>query len=149
MARTHLFFGLGGPAFGELNLALRIAWELHARGERSVFLAPSFAAVLFEDTPFPFLAVDEWLPSIEHEIPRLVKEQGCDTIVLADLASVFITLDTVWSCDASFLRELGLPVVGLDYWNLGETDLRWDYGSDAIAIAPKALELPRLIPVPI
>ena len=149
MARTHLFFGLGGPAFGELNLALRIAWELHGLGEHSVFLAPSFASVLFEGTPFPFVAVDEWLPSIEEALPRLIAQHRCDTIVLADVASVYITLDTVWSCDASFLRGLGLPVVGLDYWNLGETGLRWDYGSDAIAISDKALDLPRLVPVPI
>jgi hypothetical protein len=112
-------------------------------------VAPSFAAILFEGTPFPFLAVDEWLPSIEQALPRIVKEHRCDSIVLADLASVFITLDTVWSCDASFLRGLGLPVVGLDYWNLGETTLRWDYGTDSIAISDKALELPRLVPVPI
>jgi hypothetical protein len=149
MPRTHLFLGVTGPAFGELNLGLRIAWELHARGERCLFLAPSLAAVLFDETPFHFLAIDSLLPMLEEALPALLAREGCATIVLVDLASVFITLDTVWSCDASFLTRLGLPVVAFDYWNLGETNLRWDYGSDAITIAEKALELPRLVPVPI
>lgn len=150
MARTHLFLGLTGPAFGELNLALRIAWELHARGEGSVFLAPSFAAALFGETPFRFLAVDSLLPALEEALPPVIKRERCDTLVLVDLASVVITLDMVWGCDASFLGRLGLPVIALDYWNLTETSLRWDYGTDAIAISEKALELgKRLVPVPI
>jgi hypothetical protein len=136
-------------AVGELNLARVLARGLHQRGDEVVFLAPEAVGFLFQGSPFRHLAVDALLPLMSHHLPRALKSERADTLVLVDATSVFVTLETVWASDADFITRLPLPVVALDVWDLPETDLRWDFGTDALPISARALDLQRrLVPVP-
>lgn len=148
-SRTHLFVALNGAAFGELGLGIRIAEELHARGDRAVFLAPSTTAVLFRGTSFRHVVVNALVPSLAQVLPRMVRDESFASVVLIDVIAVVGTLDTVWGIDPAFLHGVGVPVIALDNWSVWETDLRWDGGTDFLAITPKVLEFPkRLVPVP-
>src|SRR5262245_21469338 len=149
MSRCHLFVALNAAAFGELSLGIRIAEELHARGEEVDFLAPTTTAVLFRDSPFAHLPVNTLLPSLVEVLPGMVREKPYASVALIDVIAVVATLDTAWAIDPGFLHGLGVPVIALDNWNVGETDLRWDHGSDFLAITPKVLEFrKRLVPAP-
>jgi hypothetical protein len=148
-SRRHLFLAVTPAALGELNLARDIARELHDRGDEVVFLAPAAMAFLFEGTAIRHRAVDAFVPSLSRALPELIRQERGDTVVLVDAASVFLTLDTVWAVDPAFLLDLEVPVVALDVWDLPATDLRWDFGPEALPIPPRVLEISRrLVPVP-
>ena len=145
----HLFLAATAGAVGELNLARGLAQGLHERGHEVVFLAPEAVSFLFEGSPFRHVAVDPMLPLMAHHLPRAVRRERADSLVLVDVTSVFLTLETVWASETDFLTRLPLPVVALDVWDLPETDLRWDFGTDALPISPRALDLRRrVVPVP-
>jgi hypothetical protein len=146
-ARRYLFLAATSSAMGELNLARGIAWELHRKGEAAAFLAPVAVKWLFERTPFQHFPVDDMLQRMPSLLPRLLREQHIDEVVLVDVTSVFLTL-TTWGQEIDFLCDLAVPVAGLDVWDLGETDLRWDFGVEALPISPRALQIRRLVPVP-
>jgi hypothetical protein len=146
-SRRYLFVAATSSAMGELNLARALAGDLHAKGHAATFLAPAAVAWLFEGTPFPHVPVDDMLQRMPGLLPRLLRERQVDEVVLVDVTSVFLTL-TSWGQDIDFLLDLPVPVAGLDVWDLGETDLRWDFGAEALAISPRALEIRRLVPVP-
>jgi hypothetical protein len=147
--RRHLFLAATAGAVGELNLARGIAMDLIAGGEEAVFLAPQAVSFLFDGTAIRHVAVDAMLPLLSHHLPRALQRERADTLVLVDVTSVFTTLETVWASDAGFLTRLPLPVVALDVWDLPHTELQWDFGTDALPIAPQALSFPRrLVPVP-
>jgi len=149
VSRRHIFLAATSAALGELNLARQVADDLIAHGDEAVFLAPRAVAFLFEGTPVRHVAIDDALPNLPDALPRLLQREKGDSLVLVDLTSVFVTLATVWATDADFLLRLPLPVVALDVWDLPETDLRWDFGTDALPISPRALEIGRrLVPVP-
>ena len=147
-ARRFLFLAATSSAMGEVNLARDIARDLHARGHAAAFLAPAAMAARFAGTPVRHVPVDDMLPRMPELLPRLLRQQPPDALVLVDLASVFLTLETAWAHDASFLCDLPVPVAALDVWDLAETDLRWDFGTDALPVSPRALEIRRLVPVP-
>ena len=146
--RTHLFFAMSNFAFGEVALALRLAWQLHARGDRVSFLTPSGLAVLFENTPFKHGHLDAVWGSIDQVLPAIVAEQRVDSVVVVDAASVYLAL-AVTRRDDAFLRRLPVPVIAFDVWNLPETNLEWDTGTEIWRIAPQAAQFAhRLCPVP-
>jgi len=122
VARSHLFFAMSNFAFGEVALALRLAWQLHARGDRVSFLTPSGLAVLFEHTPFKHGHLDSVWHSIDQVLPAIVAEQRVDSLVVVDAASVYLALDVTRRDDA-FLRRMPVPVIAFDVWNLPETNL--------------------------
>ncbi|HET8645973.1 MAG TPA: DUF6365 family protein [Vicinamibacteria bacterium] len=145
----HVFLAATAGAVGELNLARVVAQGLHERGHEVVFLAPQAVSFLFEGSPFRHQAVDPILPLPSHHLPRALQREKADSLVLVDVTSVFVTLETVWAADADFLVRLPLPVVALDVWDLPRTDLQWDFGTDALPISPRTLEIQRrLVPVP-
>jgi uncharacterized protein DUF6365 len=147
-ARRVLFLAATSSAMGEVNLARDIARDLQARGHAATFLAPAAMASRFAGSSLRHVPVDDMLPRMPDLLPRLLRQQQPDQLVLVDLASVFLTLETAWAHDPGFLCDLPVPVAALDVWDLAETDLRWDFGTDALAISPRALEIPRLVPVP-
>jgi hypothetical protein len=147
--RIHLFVALNGAAFGELGHGMRIAEDLHAAGDGAVFFAPQSTALLFRDTAFGHVPVDGLEPSLAEVLPRMVREESVASVVLIDVVAVVATLETLWAIDPGFLHNLGVPVIALDNWSIWETDLKWDGGTDFLAISPKVLEFPkRLVPVP-
>lgn len=149
MARRHLFLAATSGALGELNLAREIARALVERGDDAVFLAPASVGFLFEGTPLRHASVDAMLPLLAQALPRAIQRERADSLVLVDATSVFLTLETVWASEPDFFLRLPLPVVALDVWDLPETDLRWDFGTDALPISPRALDIGRrLVPVP-
>jgi hypothetical protein len=148
-ARRHLFLAATSSAMGELNLARGIAWELHERGEVVDFLAPESVGMLFRDTPFRHLAVDPMLQRMPEMLPRLLARERTDVVFLVDQASVLLALETAQGQDTGFLYDLPVPLAALDVWDLPETDLKWDFGVNTLAIPPRALEVRRrLVPVP-
>lgn len=149
MARRHLFLAATSSALGELNLARDVARALLAQGDEAVFLAPRAVAFLFEGTAVRHVAVDDMLPRLPQLLPAVLQREKADSLVLVDLTSVFLSLETVWATEPDFLLGLPLPVVALDVWDLPETDMRWDFGSEATPINPRALEIKRrMVPVP-
>jgi hypothetical protein len=147
--RRHVLLAVTAGAVGELNLARGLAAGLHERGDEVVFLAPEAVRFLFEGSPFRHVTVDAMLPLMSHHLPRALERERADSLVLVDATSVFVTLETVWASDADFITRLRWPVVALDVWDLPETDLRWDFGTDALPISPRAVEVERrLVPVP-
>src|SRR5512140_647680 len=135
-------------AFGEVSLALRLAWQLHARGDKVMFLAPSGLSVLFENTPFKYGQIDKVWSSIDSVVVELATEHAVASVVLVDAASVYLAFD-VTRVDDRFLAHLPMPVIALDVWNLPETDMAWDTGTEAWRVPDAARLLPRrLCPVP-
>ena len=103
--RTHLFVA-AEMAFGEAVLGLRIAHELHARGDRIVVLAGEALSVLTKDTPFRMLAVPQG--ALQHGVSKLivkaVADVRADTVILLDATLVlFQHHDT----GATVLQRLG------------------------------------------
>jgi hypothetical protein len=147
-ARRYLFVAVTSSAMGELTLARGIAADLHARGDTVAFLAPAASASVFSGTPFRHVPVDDMLPRMSEKLPRLLRAQPPDLVVLVDLTSVFLTLEMAWAQDTAFLADLPVPTAALDVWDIAETDLQWDFGTDALAIPPRALEIRRVVPVP-
>jgi len=61
---------------------------------------------------------------------------------------VYLALDVTRRDDA-FLRRMPVPVIAFDVWNLPETNLEWDTGTELWRIAPQAAAFAnRLCPVP-
>jgi Family of unknown function (DUF6365) len=145
----HAFLAATAGAVGELNLARTVARELCERGDEAVFLAPQAVSFLFEGSRIEHQPVDGMLPLLAHQLPRALQRGRADSLVLVDVTSVYLTLETVWASEADFLARLPLPVVALDVWDLPRTDLRWDFGTDALPIPPGTLDIRRrLVPVP-
>jgi hypothetical protein len=150
MADTHLFLALTASAFGELALGVRLAKDLEAAGDDVVFLGPTAGRLLFEGTAIRHRPAEPLIwQGVELGVRDLLREQRCRSLALVDATSVTLGVEEVGE-DPSFLAGLDVPVVALDYWNLPEAGLRWDYGPDATPIPPVALQIPRrLMPVPI
>jgi hypothetical protein len=79
----------------------------------------------------------------------LLESERAASLTLVDLASSAFTFDSL-GIDFGFVQELPVPVLGLDFWNLAEAGLRWDFGTDASLISSKVLNVERrLVPVPV
>jgi hypothetical protein len=147
--RTFVFVA-AQTAFGEAVLGLRIAHELHARGDRIVVLAGELLSVLTSDTPFRAIAVtnDEFNKGVARVVARVVAEVHADAVVLLDATLVYWLLKGQ-KADATFLRTVGVPVIGLDVWNTRETGLTWDVCGTTWEHSVHSLEVSRrLVPVP-
>lgn len=147
--RKHLFVAPSGAAFGEIQQGLRVARDLVRRDEEVVFSAPSAAAVLFEGEPLSYRANDRDVLAMAQVLRRSVESEGFTSLTLVDLAASAFTFDAL-GIDIGFVQELPVAVLGLDFWNLAEAGLRWDFGTDASLISPKVLDIERrLVPVPV
>jgi hypothetical protein len=148
MARTHLFVAAQKAPFGEAVLGVRIAHELHARGDRIVLLARDALSVLAENSPFRFERLGENVSGIGQIIARAATEARADSVVLLDVASVYMLLKAQGT-DAVFVRSLPAPVLGLDVWNLEETGLTWDLAGVSWQHSRHVADVTRrLVPVP-
>ena len=147
--RTFVFVA-AQTAFGEAVLGLRIAHELHARGDRIVVLAGELLSVLTNDTPFRAVAVtnEEFNKGVAKVIARAVAEVHADAVVLLDATLVYWLLKGQHS-DETFLGAVGVPVIGLDVWNTRETGLTWDVCGTTWEHSRYSLDVKhRLVPVP-
>ncbi len=147
--RTHLFVA-AQTAFGEAVLGMRIAHELHARGDRIVVLAGEALGVLTKGTPFKTIAV----PSGDHRkgltniVRKVVADVRPDSVVLLDATLVYWLLKAQGT-DATFVRDVGVPVVGLDVWNTRQAGLTWDVCGTTWEHSRFSLDVQhRLVPVP-
>lgn len=145
--RTHLFVAPGSAAFGEVLLGMRLARELQAAGDRVLFLAPAAHDIVL--SAFPHGHIDKILGALDRALPDVIRDRGCDTVVLLDL---LVTLLATRShrIDPSFLDRLPVPTFALDIWDLRASDLRFDM-CDAELVLPelaKTIVPRRLVPVP-
>ncbi len=149
MPRTHLFVAPGNAAFGELLLGLRLARELHAAGDRVVFLAPRSHRMLLEHTPFDHGAIDPVLPMLDRALPGVIRDRACDSVVLLDLLSTLLVLEK-HRIEPAFLDELGVTTHALDIWDLARSDLLFDMCDAQMTLRESARTLVprRLVPVP-
>ncbi len=147
--RAHLFLIANAAGFGEINVGLQLARQLSARGDRVEFLAPRDASVLLGSTPFLHRPLDAWFWELDRRLPALAREQGYDSLVLVDVTSVVLALQSL-CVDTTFLERLPLPVVALDFWDLRRAGAEWDLGSETWPLPPEAARLPRrLVPSPL
>jgi hypothetical protein len=146
--RTHLFVA-AETAFGEAVLGMRIAHELHARGDRVAVLAGERLGVLTEGTPFQSVLVPTGAhKSFDRLVAKTATDVRADSIVLLDATLVYWLLKNQGS-DSTFLRGLPAPVIGLDVWNVRETGLTWDLCGTTWQHSRHSLDVTRrLVPVP-
>lgn len=135
-------------AFGEVLVGLDIAHQLHARGERVVFLAPRQHEILLRGAPFRWGRIDLGMDRIDGVVQAVLREQGCDTLLIVDITSTFLHLN-VFQPQARFPAGLDARLVGLDLWSLAETELIWDLGAERWRIPAQALQIARLVPAPL
>ena len=146
---AHLFLIANAAGFGEINLGLRLAAALHARGDRVEFLAPRDAGVLLAPTPFAHRPIDQWFWDLERRVPALVAQEKFESVVLVDVTSVLLALAAL-CVDTSFLQKTPVPIVGLDFWDLRRAGAEWDLGSETWPLpAEIALVERRLVPSPL
>ncbi len=147
-AKTHLFVAAQKAPFGEAVLGVRIAHELHARGDRVILYARESLSLLTEGTPFRYIPVGENVDGIDRAIAKLAAETHADSIVLLDVTSTYMLLKAQRT-DAAFVSAMGVPVIGLDVWNLSETGLEWDMCGTSWQQSRHSLDVKRrLVPVP-
>lgn len=145
--RTLLFVAPQSAPFGETVLGMRIADELHARGDEIVVFADESLAILVQGRPFRFVPVPEGA-RVADAIAGMAAEVNAAAVVLLDATGVFMLLKQEKS-DSTFLRSVGRRVIGLDVWNLRRTGLEWDLCGGAWQHSKYSLDVHRrLIPVP-
>jgi Family of unknown function (DUF6365) len=146
---AHLFLIANASGFGEINVGLGLARALAARGERVEFLAPRDAAVMLGTTPFRHRPVDEAYWDLGRRLPALLREERFDSLVLVDVTSVLLALQSLCA-DTGFLERLPVPVVALDFWDLRRAGAEWDLGSETWPLPPEAARMTRrLVPAPL
>jgi len=145
--RTLLFVAPQSAPFGETVLGMRIADELHARGDQIVLFAHESLAILVKGRPFRFVPVPEGA-RVGEAIAAMGAELQAAAIVLLDATGVYMLLKREGT-DATFLRTVGRRVIGLDVWNLRRTGLAWDLAGSTWQHSKYSLDVHRrLIPVP-
>lgn len=147
--RTHLFVSPGSAAFGELLLGLRLAYELHAAGDRVMFLAPRTHRLVLENTPFGHGTIDPILGTLDRAVPDIIRQRGCDSVVFLDLMSTIFMLEK-HRTDPAFLDHLPVATHALDIWDLSRSDLVFDMCESKMTLRESARTLvpARLVPVP-
>ena len=142
----HLFLATNRAAFGEALVGLAVALELHRRGDRVAFLYPSPLTRIFQDAPFPRGIIDVAVFDLGRALRDTLRQRDLDTLVLVDVVSVLGTSGA--GVARAMLRGLPAKVLGLDLWNLPDTDLTWDVGVYRTKVDPISLEIPSLRPCP-
>jgi hypothetical protein len=146
---AHLFLIANAAGFGEINIGLRLAHDLHARGDRVEFLAPGDAGVMLGKTPFRHRPLDAWYWELDRRLPALARQEGFATLVLVDVTSVLMALQSL-AIDTAFMERLPLPVVALDFWDLRRAGTEWDVGSERMPVPAEASRLARrIVPAPL
>jgi len=145
-AMRLLFLAPLAGAFGEALQGARLAASLVARGHQVTLAAPGNLKGLAGDR-IAFERIDDALPRLDRELPRLVARARAERLVLVDVAAVGKVFGA-YELDAAALGRAGAPVFALDCWNLPETGIVWDYGSHTETIARSLLDFPRLAPAP-
>lgn len=126
---------------------MRIADELHARGDHIVVFAHPSLEILVKNKPFRFVPVAS-SARVAQAIADMGAEVAADSIILLDATGVFMMLKREGS-DANFLRIANRRVIGLDVWNLRKSGLEWDMVGTSFQHSRYSLDVNRrLIPVP-
>jgi hypothetical protein len=146
---THLLVAPGRGAFGELLLGLRLAEELHARGDRVHVLAPAAYALLLAGTPFPHGHIDRITGALDRALPEIIQQRGCDQVILCDLLATLLVCGA-HRIDPGFLDRLPVATAALDIWDLRSAELDFDMGEVRLRLpdAARTLIPRRLVPVP-
>ena len=149
MGSTHLFVAPTESSFGELILGMRLAHELHARGDRIVFLAPAAHAALLAETPFVHAPIDPHLKTLDRDLAGLARTFGAADVILIDLMVTLVTVGML-KLDLGFLDALPVPVIALDIWDLRHNTLRMDLLGLSLTFpdAARTVVPRRLVPVP-
>jgi hypothetical protein len=145
--RRHLFLATARATFGEILVALDVARELHRDGDTVAFLHPAALSALFQGLAFAHGTIDLALMDLPRTIRDVVRARDLQTITLVDVSSV------IGSVGSAAVRRLMTTtparVLGIDLWNLPETDLTWDVSDYQVPFDPIALEIPSLRPCPV
>jgi len=146
----HLFLALIGDGFGEALQGVRMAEALVAAGDEVLFLAPGALSIVLGRAPVRAGWVDRAALAgrVVEEVAAAAIAESVSSIVLCDTAGVVNALLTRHEQPAH-LFELGMPVLGLDLWNLAEAAPLWDLAHELRRIPPEAWQrVRRLLPVP-
>ncbi len=147
MPRTHLFFALADAPWGELLYAARVAAQLQQAGDRIVFVGPPGAASLLRGLPLQFEPLARGADFIALA-KALIARERVDALFLIDIAIAYTHFEFA-GIDARFLDEIGVPVIGLDVWDLESTDLLMERGTAGWIVSRHSRDVTRrLIPSP-
>jgi hypothetical protein len=125
-----LLVATAARSWGEAVFARRLAEQLKARGDRVVALAPTALIAMFRDVVDRLGLIDPLRTTLPDAIPRVARAERCTDVVLVDLTTVYMHLESTGHDHAlaPALAAAGLRAAALDVWNLAATDLRWDFG---------------------
>ena len=147
--RTHLFVAPQASPFGEALLGMRVADDLHARGDEIVLFAHESLSIVVQGKPFRFVPAPEGASRIAEAIASLAAELDAASVVLLDATAVYLLLKRDGT-DATFLRTVNRRVIGLDVWHLRLSGLEWDLCGATLQHSRYSLDVTRrLIPVPV
>lgn len=150
MSRSHLLLVLGPNSWGRAAMALRIAEDLRAAGERATFVAHDTTGPLFTGAPFPVELVAPHIgPLLQMVLDTVVESERPSSIILCDSATVHSAL-VLHGCDPDRLARYGVPLVPMDTWDYQESGFAIDRTETEVLRIPRWIEsLPmRLLPVP-
>lgn len=131
-----LFLALCTKGYGESLLGLRIADELSARGVPSAFVNHEAAEPVLRSAGYPHLTVSDAVGAMLPVMVRaMVRKHRPRAIVLSDYATATIHMER-HGLDPSFLWDFGIPVAGIDTWDMRRTGVEIDlFGSDCRVIS--------------
>ena len=123
--------------------------ELHARGDRVVVLASDTLGALTKNTPFQNILVPAGgLSNFDELVAKTARDVGADSIILSEVTLIYWRLMNQGT-DATFVRSMPAPVIGLDAWNVRVTGLAWDVGGKTWNHSKHTFDVKhRLVPVP-
>lgn len=147
---SHLFLTFSRAGWGEASFGLNLAHQLRDRGDTVVFLTHENLAGLFAEAPFEHHLIGDHLGTLILPLIRETAiERSVDSIVLCDS----LTGDGLlrrFGVEGPTLLKLGVPIIGIDTWDLGGRSGWIDlFGHKKMAMREWIAELPSLRPVPI
>lgn len=151
MSRSHLLLALRSNSWGRAAMALRIAEDLRAAGERATFLTYNTIGPLFNGAPFPVEFVAPHIgPLLQLVIDLAIQSERPSSIILCDFAAVHSSL-VRHGCDPDRLVRHGLPIIAMDTWDHQESGFAIDRTETETLHINRWIEsLPmRLLPVPV
>lgn len=143
----HLFLATARATFGEILVGQDLARQLHQAGDHVAFLHPAALSPLFRSVPYRHGTIDLALSNLAEVVRDATRALGFETIVLVDVSSVLYSAGP--PCIATIIRDVPALTMGVDLWNLPETDLTWDVGEFRVHLDRLVLDIPSLRPAPI
>jgi hypothetical protein len=136
-----VFITLGTESAGEMTIALEFARRLPTDRFEITFLAPGKFVFFFQDKRFNHYSLDPKKGKVKNreEILNFFKTQKPRLVIVSDP----YTMEYAFSWSGfrfKHLKELGIPVVGIDEFEYPSTDYRIDYFGGLVKQLPPFIE---------